>query len=187
MAQGKYEEWLEKDNLILLEAWARSGFTDEEIAKRIGIAVNTLYSWRKKYKKIDNALKKGKEYCDLHVESALYRKALGYDYEEVTRELKKNSETGEMEMVETKRVKKHVPPDRTAQIFWLKNRNPRNWKDRQCSDYEEELLISKNVLENEKLVVEIEKKKAEVNKIKGVAEEIEDLTEIEEAIYGKES
>ncbi|WP_251572506.1 hypothetical protein [Paenibacillus sp. MER TA 81-3] len=34
-------------------------------------------------------------------------------------------------MVETKRVTKEVQPDVTAQIFWLKNRRPDKWRDKQ--------------------------------------------------------
>ena len=26
---------------------------------------------------------------------------------------------------------KHIPPDTTAQIFWLKNRRPDRWRDKQ--------------------------------------------------------
>ncbi len=48
------------------------------------------------------------------VEKALLKRALGYEYDEVI------YEGGQ----ETKRVKKHVVPDTTAQIFWLKNRKP---------------------------------------------------------------
>lgn len=33
--------------------------------------------------------------------------------------------------VETKRVTKEVAPDVTAQIFWLKNRKPEAWRDKQ--------------------------------------------------------
>ena len=78
MAKGKYEEWLQPDNLLLLEGWKRNGLTDEQIAKNMGINVATLYTWRNKYDKINNALKKGKEVVDLEVENALYKSAVGY-------------------------------------------------------------------------------------------------------------
>lgn len=47
MAKGKYHEWLEPDNLLLLQAWARDGLTDEQIATNIGINRDTLYNWKK--------------------------------------------------------------------------------------------------------------------------------------------
>ena len=120
MALGKINEWLEKDKLILLEGWARDGLTDEQIAKNIGINRTTLYDWKKKEVNIADALKKGKEVIDFEVENALLKRALGYEYEEET------YENG----ILTKKVKKHVAPDTTAQIFWLKNRQVKKWRDK---------------------------------------------------------
>ena len=120
MALGKINEWLEKDKLILLEGWARDGLTDEQIAKNIGINRTTLYDWKKKETNIADALKKGKEVIDFEVENALLKRALGYEYEEET------YENG----ILTKKVKKQVPPDTTAQIFWLKNRQVKKWRDK---------------------------------------------------------
>ena len=120
MAKGKINEWLKKDKLILLEGWARDGLTDEQIAKNIGISRASLYEWKKKEIDISDALKKGKEVIDFEVENALLKRALGYEYEEET------YENG----ILTKKVKKHVPPDTTAQIFWLKNRQVKKWRDK---------------------------------------------------------
>ncbi|MDZ5782099.1 helix-turn-helix domain-containing protein [Marinococcus luteus] len=121
MAKGKYARWLEPEGLTLLEGWARDGLTDEQIAHNMGIATGTLYEYKKKYAEINEALKAGKEVVDLKVENALLRRALGYEYEEITYEF------GE----ETKRVTKQQTPDTTAQIFWLKNRKPKEWRDKQ--------------------------------------------------------
>lgn len=79
IAKGKYQEWLENDNLILLQGWARDGLTDEQIAHNIGISKVTLYEWKKKYPNFSNALKKGKEVIDFAVENALLKKALSGD------------------------------------------------------------------------------------------------------------
>jgi hypothetical protein len=64
------------------------------------------------------------------VESALLRRALGYRYATVTSELRKDPVTGEMAMTVTKRIDKEVPPDTSAQLFWLKSRNPERWRDK---------------------------------------------------------
>jgi transposase-like protein len=64
-----------EDGLILIEGWARDGLTDEKIAHNMGIRRETLWSWRKQYPNIDNALKKTKEVVDREVENALYKKA----------------------------------------------------------------------------------------------------------------
>lgn len=120
MAKSKANEWLEQDKLTLLEGWARDGLTDEQIANNIGISRSTLFEWRKNHQDISNALKKGKEVVDIEVENALLKRALGYNYDEIT------YENG----VETKRVTKQVAPDTTAQIFWLKNRKKAQWRDK---------------------------------------------------------
>lgn len=119
--RGKYEEWLTKEGLLKIEGWARDGLTDEQIAQNMGISRSTLNEWKNKYQDISDTLKRGKEVVDLQVENALLKRALGYSYEEVT------FEYGE----EVKRVRKEVVPDTTAQIFWLKNRRPDKWRDKQ--------------------------------------------------------
>ncbi len=130
MAKGKYEKWLEPDGLLLLEAWARDGLTDEQIAKNMGINRRTLNEWKNKYPPISLTLKRGKEVVDYEVENALLKRALGYSYEEVTREAQMNPKTGKYELAVTKVVTKEIVPDTTAQIFWLKNRKPNAWRDK---------------------------------------------------------
>lgn len=120
MAVGLYKEWLTEDALEVLRGWARSGLTDEQIAGNCGIATGTLYEWKKRYPEIAEALKKGKAWADTQVENALFKRATGYEYEEVTYEDGKP----------VKRVIKHVAGDVTAQIYWLKNRRPDLWRDR---------------------------------------------------------
>jgi hypothetical protein len=120
MAKGKYHEWLSEDGLIKIQGWARDGLIDEQIAHNMGITTKTLYEWKNKYSEISEALKKGKEVIDRQVENALLKRALGYAYDETTYE----------DGVETKRVTKEVAPDTTAQIFWLKNRKPAEWRDK---------------------------------------------------------
>lgn len=108
MAKGKYEKWLKKENLLLLEGWARDGLTDEQIAKNIGITVSTFYEWKKKYSDISESLKKGKEVVDYQVENALLSSAL--------------------------------EGNTTAQIFWLKNRRPDKWRDKQKEETDKTAL-----------------------------------------------
>ena len=120
VAKGKYEYWLTPEGLLKIEGWARDGLTDEQIAKNMGITAKTLYAWKNKYGEICKSLKRGKEVVDRLVENALLKRALGYSYTEIT------YEGG----VETKRVVKEVVPDTTAQIFWLKNRKPEDWRDK---------------------------------------------------------
>lgn len=132
MAKGKYGYWLTPEGLLKLEGWARDGLTDEQIARKIGINTGTLYAWKNQYPEISEALKRGKEVIDRQVENALLKRALGYDYEEETKELQYDRGTGQQILVTTKKVTRHVQPDVTAQIFWLKNRKPEEWRDKQA-------------------------------------------------------
>lgn len=121
------KEWLEPEKLSLVQAWARDGLIDEQIARNIGISARTLYNWRDKHPEFKEALKKGKEVVDYEIENALQKRALGYQIEEV------KVVTEVVDGVQRRRVEKtqkHVPGDVTAQIFWLKNRKPLQWRDR---------------------------------------------------------
>lgn len=120
MAKGKYQQWLTNDGLLKIQGWARDGLTDEQIAHNMGIAYSTLRVWKDKYQTLSAALKKGKEVVDREVENALLKRAIGYTYEE------KHVENGQVKKI----ITKEVVPDTTAQIFWLKNRKPKYWRDR---------------------------------------------------------
>lgn len=150
MAQAKYEKWLESDNLILLEGWARDGLSREQIAHNMGINRKTLAEWEKKYTPISNTLKKGREVVDLEVENALLKRALGCKQKKKVT-IEKITEKGKE--IETKTEEIELPGDTTAQIFWLKNRRPDKWKDRPKSDIdtmEQEVRIEqmKTVIED---------------------------------------
>ncbi len=108
--------------LIAIEGWARDGLIDEQIAHNCSVAYSTFRTYIKQYPELAAALFKGKEVADYEVESALFRRATGYQYEEKTYEAIEDVETGEMKLVLTKKVTKHVSPDTTAAIFWLINR-----------------------------------------------------------------
>lgn len=130
MAKGKYAQWLEEDNLLRISGWARDGLTESQIAHNMGISRKTLGKWKNQYDSIGIALKNSKEVVDMEVENALYKAAMGYEVEEVVEERKWNNKKGEWEMQVTKRSRKHVPPNVTAQIFWLKNRKPDAWREK---------------------------------------------------------
>lgn len=131
MAKGKYQRWLEPDGLLLLEGWARDGLTDEQLAEKMGINPATLYDWKNKHPEISEALKRGKDVVDTQVENALLKRALGYEYMEERVEV---SDKDGRKVIQTTKT---VPPDTTAQIFWLKNRRPDKWRDKQVDGVSE--------------------------------------------------
>lgn len=128
MAKGKYQEWLEPDGLLQIQGWARDGLIDEQIARNIGIGERTFTEWKARFPAISAALKKGKAPVDIEVENALLKRALGYDYEETITEIQEYENGKQKKHV--KKLKKHMPPDTAAQIFWLKNRRPDKWRDK---------------------------------------------------------
>ncbi|MBD5543776.1 MAG: transposase [Lachnospiraceae bacterium] len=136
MAKGKYEYWLTEDGLLLLSAWARDGLSEEQIAHNMNVAYSTLRTWKDKYPALSAALKKGKEVVDIEVENALYKNAVGFK-----ETVKKPIKVKRVDYENGKRLKEYeevveaeeeifVPPNTVAQIFWLKNRKPAEWKDK---------------------------------------------------------
>ena len=138
--KGKYHDWITKEGLLKIEGWARDGLTDKQIAHNIGITEQTLNNWKKRFPSLFEALKKGKEVIDRQVENALLKRALGYEYEEVKQIVEKDEMGKDRKRVE--KIKKVVLPDTTAQIFWLKNRKPAEWRDKQNLEVEGNLDIS---------------------------------------------
>lgn len=150
MAKSKANEWLTEDKLTLLTGWARQGLTNQQIANNMGINPATLYDYINKYDKISNAIKKGKEVVDFEVENALLKRALGYT---ITINEQKVDKAG---YVHDLKKDIHIPGDTTAQIFWLKNRMTKHWRDK---------------VEVEANKEQLDKVEELLGKIKGVANE----------------
>jgi hypothetical protein len=117
---------------------AVAGNTDKQIAELIGVAEKTFTLWKGRYPELREAMKPGKDFIDALVEGSMLKRALGYEDEEVTREavatdwdvIGKSAVPTRWKMKVTKRVKKRVASDVVACIFWLKNRKPADWRDR---------------------------------------------------------
>lgn len=98
------------------------GATDADLADALGVTIPTIWAWSSKYPDFFKAKNSGKDAFDPLVERSLAQRALGYTFD--SEEIKVID--GEVRRV---RVRKHVPPDVTACIFWLKNRRPALWRD----------------------------------------------------------
>ena len=122
--KGKYEDWLTEEGLLKIEGWAKDGLNDEQIAHNIGIGVRTFYEWLSKYKQLKQVLKQSKEVVDREVENALLKSAIGYYLDEERIDSEGN----------VYQVRRFVPPNTTAQIFWLKNRKPNEWRDKKQTE-----------------------------------------------------
>ena len=138
-----------KDRLILIEKWARDGLTEEQICKNLGISKNTMNEYKKQHQDFLNALKKGKEIAITEVENALYKRALGYDCEEVKTSIRM---IGGKETKYTEKTRKHIPPDVGACAILLKNKDRGNWSDNPMKlDLEREFLELRKKIEEDKL------------------------------------
>jgi len=118
-----------KEYCLAVEYMARTGMTEQEIADRIGVAMSTISLWKVEHKEFSDALKRGKEEPDDEVERSLYARATGYSFES---EKIITVSDGNLRGAHVERIPiiEHCPPDVTAQIFWLKNRRPKDWRDR---------------------------------------------------------
>lgn len=106
------------------EKLCKLGATDAELADFFDVNTTTIWRWRSRYPAFCNALKVGKANADDRVERSLYSRAMGYTHDED----KIFNAGGEPLIVPTT---KHYPPDTTAAIFWLKNRRPDMWREKQ--------------------------------------------------------
>ena len=119
--RDEYAEQAEK--LCLL------GATDADLADFFKVSDRTIYRWAAKHEEFCQALKAGKDVADERVERSLYHKAVGYTFDSE----KIFNHQGVIVRAETK---EHVPPDTTAAIFWLKNRNPERWNNKQVLNHQ---------------------------------------------------
>ena len=135
---AKYDQWLTEEGLLRIQGWARDGLTEKDISKNMRIGASTLREWKAKFPTIGEALKEGKDVADRVIENALYKSAKGYTVT-ITKPVKLkriiyDEETGkkvrEYEEVVEVEEQLHFPAQVTAQIFWLKNRKPAQWRDK---------------------------------------------------------
>lgn len=102
----------------------RLGATDADLADFFGVTFQTINNWKVQHPKFFESLKLSKEEADQRVEQSLFNRAMGYSCNEDDIRVVNN------EIVITPTIK-HYPPDTTAMIFWLKNRKPTEWRDKQ--------------------------------------------------------
>ena len=135
---AKYDQWLTEEGLLRIQGWARDGLTEKDIAKNCHVSAATIREWKHRFPEIAEALRIGKDSADRVVENALYKSACGYTVT-ITKPVKLkriiyDEETGrkvrEYEEVVEVEEQLHFPAQVTAQIFWLKNRKPAQWRDK---------------------------------------------------------
>jgi transposase-like protein len=113
---------------VLIRDCARDGVGIDDTASRIGVGRSTLYAWKERYPEVAEALKDGRRLADAKVRQALFRNACGFQYEDSKEVLDGD------QIVRVEKSVKHVQPSTMAQIFWLKNRCPDDWREKRETD-----------------------------------------------------
>lgn len=114
--------YLTFDIKLAIIEMAEAGHTDREIAEACGIAVQTLYVWRRKDPDLEDAFQAAKQTADDRVERSLYQNAVGYDLPSV--KFFYDRESGG---VVEHRYTEHVKADTAAAVRWLESRKANAW------------------------------------------------------------
>jgi hypothetical protein len=110
--------------IAIARRMAYLGATDRDLAAAFQTTITNIERWKWKHPAFGGALKLGKKEADERMERSLYQRGLGYSYDAV----KIFMPAGAKSPVIVPYVE-HCPPDTTAAIFWMKNRDPAHWRD----------------------------------------------------------
>ena len=99
------------------------GAVDEEIAEAFDISLRTLMNWKVAHPELARKINEGKTIANANVAHSLYQRAMGYEHDDIDIRVVSG------EIVQTK-IRKYYAPDPTSCIFFLKNREPKHWRDK---------------------------------------------------------
>ena len=134
-----------QENLMLIEKWCRDGLNEDQICINLGISVATLHVFKKKYPELAKALKKGREIAVTEIENALFKRALGFSYEETKISIR---QVDGREVKFTEKTTKYQPPDVAACSLLLKNKA----RDQNWSDNPQKLALEREIFEHRKRI-----------------------------------
>jgi acyl-CoA synthetase (AMP-forming)/AMP-acid ligase II len=117
----------------------RQGATDKQVAEFYGITEATLTNWKKQDSEFFASLNDWKKQADKDVERSLYERACGYTHPETKPQWVNDDNGGRWEYAD---MEKHYPPDATSMIFWLKNRQPDKWREKQEVEHMGNIVIN---------------------------------------------
>lgn len=104
------------------EKLCKLGATDKELADFFEVVESTINAWKLDYPEFSESVKAGKQLADANVADRLYQRAMGFEHDSEEIKVVDN-------MIERVPTRKIYPPDTTAAIFWLKNRQKDKWRD----------------------------------------------------------
>ena len=144
--ETKYDTHV-KPKMDLIIKLAKEGMADKKIAKRLGIADSTFRKYMKEHPELGYTLRQAKERADSEIENALFKKATGFKmsvkkpYKIKNVEYKDGKKVFEKEEVILAEEEVYIHPDTSAQVFWLKNRKPVQWNEKQEANAEKEIEV----------------------------------------------
>lgn len=115
-----------RETVELARSLAMLGATDERMARVLGISVDVLRHWTSRYPDLREAIRAGRDVADTAVAKSLYDRAIGYTTTEIHTTTKRHK-NGRVEIIQTP-IRRTYPPDVTACIFWLANRQREAWR-----------------------------------------------------------
>ncbi len=106
------------------------GATDLDLADFFDVVESTLYLWKKEHPDFSESIKEGKALIDAQVEKSLLQRANGYTH------IEERVFCHEGRII-THQTLKHYPPDTNAASLWLRNRKPKQWRDKRDIEFSE--------------------------------------------------
>lgn len=104
------------------------GATDGEMADFFYVTESTLNLWKQAHPLFSESMTRGKTIADAEVAEKLFNRAKGYSHDAVKIF---NNNGSEMVVPYTE----HYPPDTQAASLWLRNRQPKKWRDNKNIDH----------------------------------------------------
>ena len=133
MAGGRPTKYDPKTHISWGRALAELGRTNEQIAEEFGVSGSTLDLWIAEHEEFSGAIRLDKELADGKVERSLYELATGYNYN-AKKPMVVSSGHGLGSSIEMANYTEHVPPNISAIVFWLTNRQRAKWKRNASAD-----------------------------------------------------
>lgn len=135
-AKGQPTKYRPESHAPWAASLARRGCTVAEIAEAFGVAERTVYRWAKAHPEFCQALNESRSKADEAVVDSLYAKACGTT-RRVTKKKREVLDSNGRKVTLTEVVEEVMPPDTTAMIYWLKNRQPELWRDKPAGGTDE--------------------------------------------------
>lgn len=149
------------------------GATDQDLAKHFEVTLATINNWKRKHLSFRLAIKAGKFVADSQVAASLFQRAKGWSCEET------DIRVIDKKVVLTK-FTKHYPPDTTAAIYILNNRQKELWRSHQVFEHAgkiatDQLTDEQLEARRKSLLADLDKMSAEAGVLPGKSHEGENL------------